>query len=229
MGKARPQISRKGALESTTGRSVAKAEPNVLRSTLKPEQSPEARQAEFMVEGLAMNSLVGLAFSTKLGDLDLTECFAQTLRNAQATANRDRSSQEAILAAQVISTNAIYTDLALLARSNLGTGLNVFERLMRLALKAQSNCRATAEALALMQNPPTVFARQANIANGPQQVNNGPSPSQVARAKQVHSRPNELLEQHGERMDEGEATAASERHQELATMGAIDRSSKPSR
>ena len=40
-------------------------------------------------------------------------------------------------------------------------------------LLAQSNCRATVEALAYMQNPPTVFARQANIASGPQQINNG--------------------------------------------------------
>lgn len=229
MGRARPKTGGKRALESTQGRSVAKAEPNVLRSTLKPQQSPEARLAEYMVEGLAMNSLVGLAFSRKLGELDLTECFAQTLRNAQATANRDRSSQEAILAAQVISTNAIYTDLALLAHSNLDKGINVFERLMRLALKAQSNCRATAEALALMQNPPTVFARQANIANGPQQVNNGLPLEPVARAGKNESRPNKLLEADGERMD-GEPTRATiGGDTELETVGAIHRASKSDR
>jgi len=177
-----------------------------------------------MVEGLAMNSLVGLAFSTKLGNLDLTECFAQTLRNAQATANRDRSSQEAILAAQVISTNAIYTDLALLAHSNLGKGINVFERLMRLALKAQSNCRATAEALALMQNPPTVFAKQANISNGPQQVNNGVTQARrVARGRESESQPNKLLGVHGERLDTGAPSKTGRGNPVLATVGAVDR------
>ena len=40
------------------------------------------------------------------------------------------------------------------------------------AFKAQSQCRATLEALAAIKNPPVVFARQANIAQGPQQVNN---------------------------------------------------------
>jgi len=40
-------------------------------------------------------------------------------------------------------------------------------------LKAQSQCRATLEALAAIKNPPIVYARQANIAAGPQQVNNG--------------------------------------------------------
>jgi hypothetical protein len=44
---------------------------------------------------------------------------------------------------------------------------------MRLALRAQNQCRATLETLAAIKNPPVVFAKQANIANGPQQVNNG--------------------------------------------------------
>ena len=42
---------------------------------------------------------------------------------------------------------------------------------MRLALKAQAQARSTAEALALLKNP-MPYIRQANIANGPQQVNN---------------------------------------------------------
>jgi hypothetical protein len=42
---------------------------------------------------------------------------------------------------------------------------------LRLALKAQTQCRATVETLATMKNP-VVFAKQANIAHGPQQINN---------------------------------------------------------
>jgi hypothetical protein len=37
---------------------------------------------------------------------------------------------------------------------------------MRFGLKAQAQCRATLETLAAIKNPPTVFARQANIADG---------------------------------------------------------------
>jgi hypothetical protein len=160
----------------------AKPEPNVLRGSLKTGQTKEGREAELMVEGLAMNAVVGLMFSSKLGDLDLTEAFAQILARARETADRDTKSQESILSGQVISLNAIYTDLAIIARHNFSNAA-VFERLMRLALKAQSNCRATAEALAAIQNPPAVFARQANFSNGPQQINNGtPAPSPVARA-----------------------------------------------
>jgi hypothetical protein len=43
---------------------------------------------------------------------------------------------------------------------------------MQMVLKAQSQCRATLKTLATIKNPPVVFARQANIAQGPQQVNN---------------------------------------------------------
>lgn len=166
-------MAKKAAQSLTTNpaETPAKAEPNILRGSLKPGQTKKGREAELMVEGLAMNAVTGLMFSSRLGDLDLTEAFAQILDRARKTADRSTKSQESILSGQVISLNAIYTDLAIIARQNMSNAV-VFERLMRLALKAQSNCRATAEALAAIQNPPTVFARQANFANGPQQINN---------------------------------------------------------
>ena len=40
---------------------------------------------------------------------------------------------------------------------------------MRMALKAQNQCRMTLETLATIKNPPVVFAKQANTAQGPQQ------------------------------------------------------------
>lgn len=220
-------VSAKTLVKAVKTPAEAAPEPYTLKSTLKSGQTKVGHQATYMVEGVAMNALVGLAFARKLGDLDLTECFSQMLVNAEATSSGDLTSQESILAAQIISTNAIYTELALLAHSNLGKGLEVFERLLRLALKAQSNCRATVETLAFIQNPPTLFAKQANISNGPQQVNNGFPPSeQVARAKESGFLPNELLEAHGERLDGGTPDSTGDRNQDLATVGAIDRSSE---
>ena len=40
-------------------------------------------------------------------------------------------------------------------------------RYMRLTLKAQGQRRATLETLAAIKNPTTMFARQANITQGP--------------------------------------------------------------
>jgi hypothetical protein len=73
---------------------------------------------------------------------------------------------------------------------------------MRYGLRAQAQCRATLETLAAIKNPPTVFARQANIANGPQQVNNTALLGDGSRVRAISDvSPTELLEAHVERLD----------------------------
>jgi hypothetical protein len=114
------------------------------------------------------------------------------------------------------------------AQINMGEHLDATDRYMRLALKAQSQCRATLETLAAIKNPPTVFARQANIAQGPQQVNNtvsliGGDAQPLARAGNQESEPNKLLEAHGERLDLGATSTAGAGDQALAAVGARHR------
>jgi hypothetical protein len=77
------------------------------------------------------------------------------------------------------------------------------------------------ETLAEMKNPsPVAFVRQANIANGPQQVNNGISASP---AREIENRQTKLLEaKHGERLDIGATSSPSAAYQELETVGAIN-------
>ncbi len=190
-----------------------------------PPETPEQAAAAIMVEGLGMNAVVAQAFSRQLGAVNLEESYVALALTAKAAANGDRTSQEALLAAQVVSLNTIYTECALMAHGQLPTNLDLFERLMRIGLKAQSQSRATAESLALMQNPPSVFAKQANIAHGPQQVNNGVTPpSSVTRAEQLISQPIELLEAaYGERMDRGETHSAGSCDQDMAPVGTIHR------
>ncbi len=76
-----------------------------------------------------------------------------------------------------------------------------------------------------MKNPPAVFARQANIAHGPQQVNNGVSlhTGRGPRMKIHKIEPNKLLKAHGERMDERAACQAVAGDPALAPLGTIDR------
>ncbi len=98
-----------------------------------------------------------------------------------------------------------------------------FEANMRMALRAQSQCRATLETLATIKNPPIVFAKQANIANGPQQVNNGVS-ANVATREEKPIQSNELLEQeHGKRLDSGTSGAASCANPHMDTVGKVYR------
>lgn len=101
----------------------------------------------------------------------------------------DLSELESTLAAQVVSLNAIFTTLA--KRATTCEYLNQVEANIRLALKAQAQCARTVEVLAAMKNPPIVFAKQANIAQGHQQINNGNQPPTHA-GKTINSS-NELL------------------------------------
>ena len=72
--------------------------------------------------------------------------------------------------------------------------MNAAETYLRLALRAQAQCRATLETLAVIKNPqPVAFVRQANIANGPQQVNNAPAqPGESSRARESENQQNKL-------------------------------------
>lgn len=67
---------------------------------------------------------------------------------------------EAMLAAQAVTLNAMFTQLAY--HSSKMTIVDQIDRFTRLALKAQGQSRATLETSALIKNPP-VFARQANM------------------------------------------------------------------
>ena len=78
---------------------------------------------------------------------------------------------EEMLLAQANALNAMFTSLA--ERATKQEYMKNLEAFTRLALKAQSQCRATLETLAEIKQPRhVVIAQQANLAHQ-QQVNNG--------------------------------------------------------
>jgi hypothetical protein len=150
-----------------------------------------------------------------------TSLYQSLLASAEVVNNGDLSGAEAVLTAQVASLNGLYTTL--LVRSKGAQYAETQERYLRYALRAQSQCRATCEALALLKNPP-VFANQANIAHGPQQVNNRGGVNGRARAETIESEPNKLLEAStgGERLVSVSAAAAAEIDSAVAPVGVVN-------
>ena len=136
----------------------------------------------------------------------------------QAASNGDLTRAEAMLVSQAHSLDAIYNNLA--GRATLyNDRLDVFERLLRLALKAQAQCRTTLETLAAIKNPPVVLARQANITSGPQMVNNGVTPS---LARENASRQNKLLGVEDEqRLDSGTPTTTGGLNPAMAPLAKV--------
>lgn len=128
-------------------------------------------------------------------NLHVTELSAALLRDVKAVQGGDLSGAEGMLMTQANSLNAIFNLLAQRASLNFGECLDAAERYLRLALKAQTQCRATIETLAAVKNPPIVYARQANVTTGPQQINNGAIPAretEIGRNEQSGDR-HELL------------------------------------
>lgn len=161
------------------------------------------------------------------GETDMGELCDTLEARATAVKGGDLSSAENMLVAQAATLNLLFLDLTRRSTLNMGEHINAAERYMRLALKAQAQCRATLETLAALKSPPVVFAKQANIAAGPQQVNNGAvtREGRPARAGNPESVPNGLLEANdgqGERLDAGTAGAASGGDKAVEAVGAID-------
>lgn len=124
--------------------------------------------------------------------LGITELSHEMEKAGNEVVSGDMGQIERMLVNQSMTLNAIFNQLALKAEKT--SFLKSMEVYMRLALKAQAQARSTAEALALMKNPQP-YIRQANIANGPQQVNNGQNAAAVPHTGDFETVPNKLLNQ----------------------------------
>ena len=129
--------------------------------------------------------------------------------------NGDMHRPEAMLLSQAHTLDALFNSLA--QKAFVQTHMPHYETFLRLAFKAQSQCRSTLQTLSDIKNPSVVYAKQANISNGHQQINNG-LPATHTQEKQKYS--NELLEHtHGERLDSGEKSEAISIDSDLAALG----------
>jgi hypothetical protein len=179
---------------------------------------PTVRAAQTLIE-------LGTVKDTEGAEFSLNALVAALDMQVRLTNKGDLSRAEALLVAQAHTLDAIYHKLVNRAVMNVGTHLDAAEAYMKLALRAQSHCRATLQALAVMKNPsPVAFVGQANIANGPQQVNNAPAvAAKGSRAGQSENPPNKLLEkQPNEWMDGATAITSVPADQELDAVGAIN-------
>lgn len=169
---------------------------------------------------LAAYRVIGMVQPKNLADEIDTPTMLATLRDqAAAVQSGDLAHAEAMLINQASSLQALFVRLS--ERAMEQTQMPNLEGFTRLALQAQSQCRAMLETLAAIKNPPIVYAKQANFAAGHQQVNNGiPAPAQ---AREIESLKSKLKGVHnGEWLDTGTAGATSGTDNAMATLGEID-------
>ncbi|WP_175867551.1 hypothetical protein [Burkholderia contaminans] len=197
----------------------------ILEVPQRPGESADAAISKTLTRPEVGAAFVSTRFNPLLSDVDINALTAEIGRHTALVNDGNMDRMEAMLMSQAHSLDAMFNEFARRAALNMGEYLTATETYMRMALKAQTQCRATLQTLGEIKAPRSIaFIRQANLANGPQQVNNGPAP---APREETANSTNELLEvSHGERLDTRTASAASAIDQDLATVGEIDRASK---
>jgi hypothetical protein len=201
-----------------------KEDPNALKLTQQPAETSANTRAHASLRPTVQAALTLMDYNKCFGDLSINTLVDDLGKQCDLASSGDLKRPEAILTAQAHTLDAIFHTLA--RRAQRVEYLNQFDTNMRLALKAQAQCRATLETLAEIKNPkPVAFVRQANIAHGPQQVNNGTvQPGEASRARETENRPNELLEaKNGESVDAGTTGTTSSADSPMETVGAVYR------
>ncbi len=213
--------TKKSKAKSAVKPTDAKHDPNALELHLNADENKAAALARTVIAPSVTGAATMQAFKKIFGEVDLMALIEATQVQIKAVQDGDMRRTEAMLVTQAHTLDAIFNELALRAiKSELMPHLEIY---LRLALKAQSQCRATLETLAVIKNPqPTAFIRQQNIGVN-QQVNNDAAP--LARGK-IINQPNELLTEgvyHGTTLDTGRTGKAIGTNQKLETVGAINR------
>lgn len=198
---ARPGLKpQKPTSAAPEAKAPAPVQPGPTRYRLiDPDLAPEIKNAGMLAASSVFNSTAVMVSLRE--NLTGAEATAESLMMAvdeqvAKVQAGDMSEVEGMLLSQALSLQTIYASLTRRATSQ--QYLKQYQTYLTLALKAQAQSRATLEALIELKQPrhaPT-FIKQANMANGPQQVNNGAAPSvqPPAHAADIASAPNKLLE-----------------------------------
>lgn len=214
----KPKANAKGGLVLTARPDETEAQ-TMARAALRP--SVNAASVIQAYQGNLMGNDVDLQA--------MVEGLQATVKDVQGG---ELGRLEAMLISQATALQTMFTSLA--RRASHQEQLKHYGVFMGLALKAQAQSRATISALVDLKYPrQATFVKQANIAHGPQQVNNGAGPNggfqtpgarAHAHAEETKPEHPELLEpHHGKRLDTGTTSATSRADPNMETLGEVHR------
>ena len=213
--------------EKKTAAKKAPAKPQAKKAAAKP--ADEKMQPHQIVLSSNVQNAVGIAaWGNFAGEANLQELCNDLGEQTKNVQDGDMRSVEGMLFRQAKTLETMFTNLT--RRASKQDNMKWLQTFLTLALKSQAQCRSTLEALAEIKNPrPVSFVKQANIANGNQQVNNTYASASGhsginSGAGNFQTEPNKLLEaDHGQRMDFGAQGKTGRVNQAVATVEAVHR------
>lgn len=205
----------------------AATQPKTASITASPAPPTQALQIDGAAHGLNKEmsqgemkaSLAGAviggaaqkAYSQQFVQLELSDLLIEMRKAGNEAVKGDLGRVERMLMNQALTLDTIFNNLA--ERASRQEYIKNMDTYLRLALKAQSQARATAETLSIIKNP-MPYIKQANIAQGHQQVNNAPRTGSDSLNQQTKI----LEQQHGEWLDTGTQSKAGGVNPQLATV-----------
>ncbi len=186
-------------------------------------QSESESFAKVSLSASYMGAILADSFTkTILPKAELNDVASELNAKIKIIQDGDMKLIEAMLISQAHALQTMFVTLGRMAANK--TQLGQYTAFMNMALKAQSQSRATIQALTELKYPKqATFVKQANISNGHQQVNNSSLDNNTqgrARAKENQNPQNKLLEaQSNEWLDNGKTTTSSTTNQAMETVG----------
>lgn len=200
-----------------------KRDRNQITAVGKSDEDKDLTIARTILRPTVQAAVTLQEYNKPYADLHLSGLIDALTEQTAATIDGDLKRGEAMLTAQAHTLDTIFNTLA--RRSSGAEYMDKLEHYLKLALRAQSQCRATWETLATIKNPPMVgYVKQAIIAHGHQQVNNTPpTANEMSRARENQNLQNKLLEEKdGERLDIGTTGTTGRADPAMATVGEVN-------
>ena len=189
-----------------------------------PEPCSEESLLSFVAIESSRNAAAIINVFQKFGDkVNFTDVSNHIDTISDGVSSGNLSVLEHMLVAQSLALQTLFTSLT--RRASVADTLSQYQTYMGLGLRAQSQSRATIQAVVDLKFPRQVsFVKQANIANGPQQVNNGEEHMSLAHEKNAQITQTKVLEseyEHG--LDAGTSTTTIGKNSALEAVATVHR------
>jgi hypothetical protein len=190
-----------------------------IRLPYKEGQSLEQASTEYILDPKTLGAVIIDGNNSNVSSqVDMEYAREVIGQGIEEVKKGDLSKLEEMLYSQAVALNMMFSNLS--RRASLQTNVDIKATLTNLCFKAQNQSRNTIQTLINLKQPSqTSFIKQANIAHGHQQINNGVAQSSP---ENLSNQTNELLEvQDGKWLDRGKKAETEGVNSELETMGEI--------
>lgn len=150
---------------------------NALLVEQHPDETAGAAYARTFLSPNVRHGLVSVSFASKfVGSKDdiptpaLMDCARYVKEQGDKAASGDLDTISRMLAAQALTLDTMFAEYARRASCNMGEYIGAADTYTRMALKSQSNCRATLQVLADLHRPREQIVKHINVNEGGQAV-----------------------------------------------------------